>query len=71
MTKTRLIIITLFLFTFYSCKKEEFKVENSVSNRTTKSDAIDGEKLNNPYTIVNMRLAFSNLKSKLGIQSAI
>lgn len=71
MTKTRLIIITLFLFTLYSCKKEEFKAETSVSNRTTKSDAIDGEKLNNPYTIVNMRLAFSNLKSKLGIQSAI
>ena len=71
----RFFIVTMIGIVFYSCQKEiedTSQTEKSLSEElASESDGqiVLGEKLENPYSVKNMRLALKSLKEKMSSKS--
>ena len=68
-TTNKIIVLCLVLSLIFSCQKEEvepLKTDNNSELETLKNDLgteiVLGKKLNNPYSVSNMRKAFIELK---------
>ena len=61
----RFLIVTLIGILVYSCQNDDDFLENP-QNETSNIDYSQGaKKLENPYSVKNMRIAFENIKTKL------
>ena len=68
MKKHRLQLLTLILIgiLIYSCEKEDDFIDEAQNTEISKIDNSQGaRKLENPYTVENMKKAFENIKTKL------
>ena len=74
----RLLLLTLIGILMYSCQNEDDYVQEQTSDLTISEviakDSLPkiklGKKLENPYSVTNMRLAYESLKKKIAIAAA-
>lgn len=78
LTYSKLVALALVITLLFSCQKDEFldttpesETTEKPINQTAEDDVLPqiklGEKLENPYSVTNMRLAYESLKRKIAI----
>lgn len=81
LTYSKLFALALVITLLFSCQKDEFldttpesETTEKPINQTAEDDVLPqiklGEKLENPYSVTNMRLAYESLKRKIAIAAS-
>ena len=81
LTYSKLFALALVITLLFSCQKDEFldttpesETTEKPINQTAEDDVLPqiklGKKLENPYSVTNMRLAYESLKRKIAIAAA-